>query len=118
MCTQQYLITIVYTTYTGVNMTTIQFEWEAKTLEITDTLTDNFRERSKTVGKHTRKSKEKIYESPKIILPSFYNRFIGRRYLVFTGQAIKKYKSDYSDKSIDTKGDILILFFPKSKKEE
>ena len=72
---------------------------------ILNTFYSNYR-KWKTVGKFKRKTNDKVYESPRIVLPSEFNQFIGKRYQANHGRATK---NDYGEKE---EGDYILLFFP------
>ena len=70
-------------------------------------------ERIKKVGTLRRRAKGKIYESPRIVLPSRYDRFIGRRFSVYHGRSNLKHGGlNDSRPSWDQEGDYILLFFP------
>ncbi len=80
---------------------------------------ENVLERSKKVGTLRRRAGGKIYESPRIVLPSRYDRFIGRRFRVYQGRAnIKHGAPNDSRPSWDQEGDYILLFFPDNWKTE
>ena len=72
------------------------------------------------VGTLRRKSGGKTYESPKIVLDSYFKAFVGRRFKVFRGRALHtrdlpNYRGDSKPIRIESTGDCLILFFPDEK---
>lgn len=70
-------------------------------------------ERFKKVGTLRRRAGGKIYESPRIVLPSQYDRFVGRRFRVYHGRAnLKHRRLNNSRPSWDQEGDYILLFFP------
>ena len=76
-------------------------------------------ERAKKVGTLRRRAGGKIYESPRIVLPSRYDRFIGRRFGVYHGRANLKHGGlNDSRPSWDQEGDYILLFFPDNWKTE
>lgn len=88
---------------------------ENETFELTS-LGDFWGERRKKVGCHKRKSRDKEYKSPRITLPSSYERYIGQTFRVFEGRA--NYLP-YKDADLQ-EGKCLVLFFPNhlNKKED
>ena len=76
-------------------------------------------ERTKKVGTLRRRAGGKIYESPRIVLPGRYDRFIGRRFRVYHGRVnLKHGGSNDSRPSWDREGDYILLFFPDDWKNE
>ena len=76
-------------------------------------------ERAKKVGTLRRKAGGKIYESPRIVLPSRYDRFIGRKFGVYHGRANLEHGAlNDSRPSWNQEGDYVLLFFPDSWKTE
>ena len=76
-------------------------------------------ERAKKVGTLRRRAKGKIYESPRIVLPSRYDQFIGRRFGVYHGRANLEHGAlNDSRPSWDQEGDYILLFFPDDWKTE
>ena len=76
-------------------------------------------ERIKKVGTLRRRAGGKIYESPRIVLPSRYDRFIGRRFGVYHGRANLEHGGPNNSKpSWNQEGDYILLFFPDNWKNE
>lgn len=76
-------------------------------------------ERSKKVGTLRRRAGGRIYESPRIVLPSQYDRFIGRRFGVYHGRAnLEHGEPNDSRPSWDRGGDYTLLFLPDEWKNE
>ena len=75
-------------------------------------------ERIKKVGTLRRRAGGKIYESPRIVLPSRYDRFIGRRFGVYHGRAGLRHGGFDDSKSWSQEGDYILLFFPDNWKNE
>jgi len=76
-------------------------------------------ERTKKVSLLKRRAGGKIYESPRIVLPSRYDRFIGRRFRVYNGRAnLEHGGSNNSRPSWNQEGDYILLFFPDNWKPE
>ena len=74
---------------------------------------DHITERTKKVGTLRRKTKGKIYESPRIVLPRQYDSFIGRRFGVYHGRANLEHGGlNNSRPSWNQEGDYILLFFP------
>ena len=69
-------------------------------------------ERFKKVGTLRRRAKGKIYESPRIVLPSRYSRFIGRRFGVYHGRASLRHGGLDDSNPWSQEGDYILLFFP------
>ena len=79
-----------------------------------DTLTQIFGLRRlkglRRVGTARRKTKGKVYESPRITLSSETKGFIGRRFSLFKARA-EETLSFPGDHLLKLQGDVLILFF-------
>ena len=72
-------------------------------------------ERAKKVGTLRRRAKGKIYESPRIVLSSRYDQFIGRRFGVYHGRVNLEHGGlNNSRPSWNQEGDYILLFFPDS----
>ena len=62
------------------------------------------------IGEHKRKTGEKMYISPRIVLPSEFNRYIGRSYTPFHAEIEMKLASFQSEA---LRHDCIILVFDK-----
>jgi len=75
------------------------------------------RRRERRVFAHRRKADGKMYESPQFVLPPEFNRFIGRKYIVYEGRARITVRTDAGDPLID-EGEAIILIFRGEDDEE
>lgn len=80
---------------------------------------EHITERAKKVGTLRRRAGGKVYESPRIVLPGRYSRFIGRRFSVYHGRANLEHGGlNDSRPSWDREGDYILLFFPDNWKDK
>ena len=66
----------------------------------------------KKVGTHKRTSGGKDYESPKIVLDSYYMDFIGKKYRPYRGRATLVHEGGEAIDSWSQEGECIVLFFP------
>jgi len=64
------------------------------------------------VGTHKRRSREKEYQSPRIILDSYYMDFIGKKYRPYRGRATLTHEGSEAIGSWSQEGECIVLFFP------
>ena len=68
------------------------------------------RHRERRVFAHRRKAGGKMYESPQFVLSPEFNRFIGRKYVVYEGKARITVRTDAGAPLVD-EGEAVILIF-------
>ena len=68
------------------------------------------RHRERRVFAHRRKAGGKLYESPQFVLSPEFNRFIGRKYVVYEGRARITVRIDAGAPLVD-EGEAVILIF-------
>ena len=66
--------------------------------------------RERRVFAHRRKAGGKLYESPQFVLSPEFNRFIGRKYVVYEGRARITVRTDAGAPLVD-EGEAIILIF-------
>jgi len=98
LCTQRKVPDMVKLGYSGSKLELTELNWNTGG--------------ARKVGILRRKSGDKVYESPRIVLDRRYEKFTGKRYKAYKGRAIVEHEGYQTVKPWNQEGDCIVLFFP------